>query len=62
MWVYRKRSRTGAQPSHQYEVHEVGFFTPDGWEAPITCETAADAKIWVHYLNGGDAPSGLDPA
>jgi hypothetical protein len=44
---------------------EVGFFVGASsfdWEAPMRVNTEGEAKLWVHYLNGGDAPKGLEPA
>lgn len=65
MWVYRARMLHPVKGPAR-EVWEVGFFCPDqgidGWEAPIRVDTAAEAKLWTHYLNGGDAPKGLEPA
>ena len=68
MWVFREmHDKTGATIGWG-----VGFFAPadclrtkfDGaatWEQPITVATKAEAKLWVHYLNGGEAPKGLEP-
>ena len=67
MWVYREV--TDYSDPDRKTRWEVGFFTPCRlgqsldymWESPIESPSAAEAKIMVHYLNGGDAPHGLDP-
>jgi hypothetical protein len=59
MWVYRQRA------SHNPPTviwWEVGFYVGAEWEAPMRVNTEGEAKLWVHYLNGGDGPKGLEPS
>ncbi len=67
-FVYRHRvnSNQRVTPSgpvtDERHVYAVGFFIATKWEVTFECDTEADARLWVHYLNGGDAPRGLEPA
>jgi len=67
-WIYRKQahSTTRVTPSGPIKderiVYAVGFFVVSKWETSFDCERESDARIWVHYLNGGNSPNGLEPA